>query len=303
MLDSLKFTFSSIFDFYKNRSKKFFSFSLTFLLIASTGAPVLGIIVCWFADKLYIYGYASASGGNFGDFLFNVMGKLQDFCISFGIIVFGLYAVFLKKYEEGSSEEKISFKIFWNSISKDDWDYFFLLIIIYSAIFILTFKKVFNVISDGGHYGVFSMPGLAEDDTPRIKFFRWMNSIIELVKMFIPYLFAWALIVRSFGEKLNWSTFKKYKAGFFAMLGISFFIESISNSANGYIKYYVIKAVEIPFKDTIGPGLFTIFIYVMIGAFFIPAIAGSMYYSFLYEYNRLNPAAESELPQNPDSGN
>ena len=287
MIDNLFFSISSIFELYRSKAKSFYGFSFAFILLASIVSAVCALIVCWGADKLYILGY--------DELRFYIwylkFTQLSIYCL---VIFLGLYALCLKKVEDKRIIDKPSLQIFIKSISQNEWNNFVILLSIYLILYMITIKDLFDTSSEKTGFFNFSQNYNSTDDA-KYKLYGWLNSMIQLIKEYLPFLFSFLFLARVIIGKLSWKIIMQYKNALLSLFILVFCISAISLSINDYIIKYIIKLIEVPFKDSIGPGIFSSFIYFMLGTYFCLAFAAAIYYPFIYEHKKIISLSE-ELP-------
>ncbi len=285
--DNLKYTLNGIFDLYKIAAKKLYGLSFVYSIVSSIVAAIISLICCFIFFE--ITDNPPYPSENFLDRFFMdtlTLQRLQDIVKAILILNFGLYGIFLLREESINRKNKYSLKQLIVAISKDDWTRYFVFLVMILLINGLLFKQLFDTSSD--NTGFISFLGAYSPFDRKVKFYSWLNSIVELIKVYIPYFLAMLLIMFNYGEKLSIENLKKYKVAFISALILSFCIETLSREVANYVNYYIISLIKIPFINEFFPAVFGFLILIAITAFFYLGFAATIAYPFKYQYEAIN---------------
>lgn len=211
-------------------------------------------------------------------FIATHMTELMKYLI---IISFGLFAVYLKNKIE-DKEIKPTFKDFKKTITSENWNSFFIATGLYCLLYLLTFKELFDTqVNDTGAIEFSGFPGDSDSMNRKLKFLTWINSIIELVKGYLPYIGAMYIVLSDYYDKIDKEVFKKFKIAFITIIILALCTEAISDRVIWYLDYYIINLIKVPFKNEIVSSIFQFFVYIVTGAYFYLAFAGAILFPIL----------------------
>jgi hypothetical protein len=289
MLNILRFSINSIFDLYQEKSRSYYNFSLIFLVLSSIGSAIIAGIVILFADHLFGLSDISANA-TFSDRILDFFFLRHWEVLSKYIIIlsFGLYAVYLRDKLLDNSIPP-SLKDFRNVITTQNWQVFFGLTFVFSILFILSTKELFGF-NNAENRGLFGMINTFTGEWRENRFYKWIFSISDLIIKYLPYAGALYLLLSEVCDKPGREIRKTFNTILLPVIILAFCLDAISGHLTFYIDHYVIKAFQIPFRDTIASGILALAVYFIIAAFFSLSIAGI----FVFPVLKALPATEDE---------
>jgi hypothetical protein len=269
----LKRSIISTFDLYAGVWKRFYTLSIVFLILSNCIAVV---------PSLISWAILNTSPGSSldGDALERTFGAgMLQLGRSIAVLNLGLYAIFLlKENRKGFREKPYRLDELFKAISGEEWGRYAILIIILAVLHIVTAQPVFDtpLHSSSLLTGIFG----ADYNEPEVKILVWLNSIIDLVMQYIPYLFAIFLIHKHFRVNDPSGLHNTYKNSLFAAMILIFCLNNLSGAVISYLDQYVATLIRVPFIDPVAPTLLNIFIYMVIAAFFYLGYAAILVYPF-----------------------
>jgi hypothetical protein len=282
MKQNLKTSIIQIIDLYEQRSKSFYSFSLIFSIFSTIITGIIAVIIGLLASNiLNIDGISKNS--TFWEiirepFILKHIGELSSYLI---IISLGLYAVYLKKNLNNIGFHP-TFKNFLKTITSKNWKNFILIIGLFCLIYLLTFKELFD--TEKENTGILGLLNQFIDPnyvSRKILFYKWINSIIELVKNYLPYFGAMYILISDQYEKLDKNILKQYKSIFLVMIILSFCVNTILTNVMEYLNFYVINLINIPFHEPILVSILKFNFFIIATAYFYLALIGTFLFPIM----------------------
>lgn len=285
-ISNLRNTINQVFNIYESSGKKYFRLSVDFLLVSTIFSVILSLIVCYAVSNVIKPVEYGIGGEAYSFFDYNVVWfKMYEIGVSISILNMGLYGIFLNQHNSYEFNEKYRLRNIRQELSKTVWNQYFTLLVILLIIHIVLFEDLFDV--NDGNGGIFEVLNTYEFQTKSSRFYAWINSIIYLAKLFIPFVFSMILVMYSYHKKLSFNLLKKYKSAIFTGLILSFFIEIFSENIFYYMKHYVVEVISIPFENYLFSAGIVIVISLVVGAFFLLAFATAISFPFKLEYQKL----------------
>jgi len=280
MIDALKFSINSIFDFYRQKIKGFYNFSLGFIALSAVYSVVISITIILISDKFGILPkYQLSHNNSIGEFLLDSLTSQagRSLLESFAILSLGLYAIYLKGQLQ--NDQKSSVKGFLKALSTKDWTMFMFVALIVCVIQVITIDGPFY--SNQNEKGLLGTINIFYQETWKIRLFKWLDSIINLIKDYLPYIGALYLVMNNIKDRPGQQLLKNAKTILLPVLILSFCANTIGGEVFYYFHKYIITLFYIPFRDNISPGILGIVAYIIMTAYFVPAVAGAVLFPVL----------------------
>lgn len=289
IFDNLKYTVNSIFDLYRAHLRRLYSVSVSFSIISTVASLVLAalaMLVVMLIIDIRLFNFDS----KLEEFIWNGITTARFYTL-LGALVFissGIYSIYILQNEPAGFEEKPTFRRIIDSVGRNEWEVFVGLVVAILLFNTILYYDVFTPPRFGDGRGIWGGNGYDYNTDNRVwKFYTWLNSMIELVKTFLPYFLTMLLILFVFTGHISWENIKKFRCAFGASFILSFAMEELSASVISYFKTYIVKLIDIPFSIPVFPGIAELLFTVLAIGFFYPAFAGAMLYPFKFESERL----------------
>jgi hypothetical protein len=250
---------------------------------------VLSLLVCYASKAIFEW-----EGNNeviFEDAL--VMKNFPKLTSYFYVLSFGMYAIYLKKILHtkaqdstlsemyNSVNEKPTLNGLFESITPKMQTVIISVIVVIGVIYTLLFKEFYYAkYQDWGMINPISLG----DSPAKENLFIWVNALIELFKLYLPYLGALYIFLYEYDSSFSITDLSKYKQSIITFLLLSFCIVSISTNVKSYLDIYIISFINIPFEIPFVRGVFSTFINVFLGAFFYLGFAASILYPVVNQH-------------------
>ena len=284
MLENFSRSLQSIFYLYKEKRNSYFEFSFTFALFSLFCSIFFTTIVCLVAKEIYVW------EGSDKEILSEdvvAMSKCLKLMSYYFVLSFGIYAIYLRKLLNIDSQntnlenQKPTLKGLFKSLTPSNKSNILKVISVISIVYLLFFKSLFGY--QEGNLGIFNYIGLDNSIIRNLLF--WLNSIVELLKQYLPYLASFYIFLSDYNPSFSFKDISKYKNAIFIFVLISFCIVAISGHLKSYIDVYVINLITIPVHTDFVKIIIQSFCYVFVSSFFYLGFAASMIYSVVNQYN------------------
>lgn len=291
MLENFSRSLQSIFDLYKEKRNSYFAFSFSFGMLSMLASGLISYIVCLLAKKVFEWEGSNDSFVN--DAV--AISKFTKLLSYFFILSFGLYAIYLRKIirdesqQSNLSEHKIilkpTLKGLFKAIIPRNRTVILIVIFFVSLVYILLFKEIYNPKNDD--LGFIKDQGW-EYNTPPKNALIWLNSIIELLKQYIPYFGAFYIFLSDYDSSFSLSSFSKYKQSILTFLLLSFCVSSILIYSKSYLDLYIVNLITISLRMDFVKGILQIFVSVFVSAFSYLGLAASIMYPVMNQHETIN---------------
>lgn len=294
ILSLLKGTLNSVFDLYIDRGKHFLNFSLLFAIVSSLFCFLIAGFVSIAAYYIFQTADNTSSLGMFDIFSeIAFYGHWTGVATTMLTVSVGLYAVYLK-YAIDDHINLPSITDFRNTIETKNWTAFWYAIAVCTLVLIVTSRPLF-VVNEYEQNGLLNLLQTEYSDVSESRmaiFSAWANTVIELIKQYLPYVAGMYIILKDYHDKLNRPLLRKYRAAFLAVLILAFCTNSVMSNVMFYANTCIIKLITIPFNNAIAFGLLSFFVSVVTITFFLLAFAAFMLYPVKYIYESLSQEAD-----------
>jgi hypothetical protein len=301
----LKETLVYVIDHFNVESKKHFNLSLSLFVILSIGVAVFGFLLL--LAGAVVFGYTRNL--DLATFLEEAMvnkGLANEWVAiahSLGVLFFGLYGSFIISTINDprlDKKNKYTMADFREFISPEEWRAFIILLLILFAIHFITFKPLHSWF----HYSTRDYLYDPRDVQGEIVggLVSWLDSVITLIKTYLPYLFASFFIITVYGRKLNKQTLKEYKWPILTALFLAFCTDTLSDIfINDVDKYLIgfVRALTPMSAMMLIPAVMKTCAYLGLAAYFNWGISASLCLPIKMHAEREEPIDEvhnAELP-------
>ncbi len=288
VLDILRDSILSIFDLYRQKGRSFFGFSLNFAIWTAVFTFLLATFICFLGDT--IYDYRKLKGDDFfSNLLFEPYMSVHFFNLSksFALISFGIYAFYLF-LNLNTPDFKPGINHLVKTCPNSLWSAAGIVLAAFSAFYLLTFKDLFDVRYDeSGIFDVNEIFGYSKRIDKENQFYEWINSVIWLLKYYLPYLAATILFLMASGEDFSLKMLIRYKNAFLTILILAFCIEAITDVLVNDIDFYFVSLIKIPFSEYIAFSIFGMFIKILVSAYFFLAFAAMILFPVIHVKNHI----------------
>ncbi len=284
--ENLKYTFNKMFDLYITKFKQLYTFSIKLSILASIFSLILTFIFILLAFSLN-KGDKFLSDFSFHGVFLSPFIVQRIYLVYFSIIVLSisLLSVLIIKND---FNDNISLKKIMKFIPKKIYSKYFIYLFIILLINTILFGDAIKIESSDYQSNMIADNVFIEENSKLPDFYGWINSVVDLLKTYFPYLLSMMIIIEVVAGSIKWNTIKKYKTAFWTALFFSFIVEVVFNSVHSYIDYYIIYPLKIPFEYDIIPGTIGYAIAIMIFAFFFIAFAAVLAFPFQFEKKKLD---------------
>jgi hypothetical protein len=271
MLENFSRSLQSIFDLYKEKRNSYFEFSFSFAVFSVLASIFITTIVCLLAKEIFEW---EGSDKPINEDVI-AMTKCYKLMSYYFVLSFGVYAIYLKNLlNKNSIVEKPTLRGMYANLTSQNKLTILSVVIAISIVYIIFFKSLFG--NQEGNLGMINDIELGNSMTKR--FLLWLNSIVELLKQYLPYFGAFYIFLSNYDKSFSFKDILKYKRPILTFILLSFCIVSISGHLKSYIDVYIVNFIFIVFKIEIVQVIIQSFIYIFISSFFYLGLAASIMY-------------------------
>jgi hypothetical protein len=190
-----------------------------------------------------------------------------------GILGIGLYGSFIISTindDRLNTKESYTLKNFREFISPEEWRSFLILLLILFAFHFIAFKSMMSWF----HYdrtGLYAFALLDSKSQIIESLLSWVDSVIDLMITYLPFLLSAFFIITVYGNKLNKQVIKEFKPAILASLLLAFCINKLAIIFIGYVDIYAIGLVKALMPGSfmmLIPGVIKLCTYMGLGAYF-----------------------------------
>lgn len=285
MVEIIRYTVISIFDLYVKRGKQLFAMSFKVAILVSVYSALLAGALMLFAGSVYSKGtqYSGIESLLYDTILNTHWSSLIGYI---SIITFSLFGLFLKRIEE---VDFYGHGNVWDSLQAIDKKTYAELTVLFCISYLLCFWAESWLYSpaDEGYTGVLDYLSTGPGRNIGKDFKQWVLDFAAMAGSYTPAVLGALIIARNFTNLNYTKLIRVYKQAFVAAVLLLFVALAIEIQARVWLQKYVVELLTLPFGNSITLSAFTAFVLIVVGAFFLPALAGTMLYPVQYVFESL----------------
>jgi hypothetical protein len=295
MLDRIRYTIVSVFDFYRAHGLRHVGFATAFLMVSLVLSGILAVSVCWAAVQ--VFDLRSIDGGlmrtlDMGDepaLLEHWLTLLSHFTV-FSFAIAGL--CYMGTGRDAAQALRVGdVSGILGAAGRDRL--VVLLAVLWLSELILFRGAIANGSWDPAYWDAEDV-GSSFGAEVHSMLITWINALTEFVKRFLPYLFAFAFVAATISGLPILKAMARHRQALAVVLVIAFCVDAVQADVFALFKTLVLPPLLIPFHDPVIPGILASALGVFVASWFLPAYAGILWYPIGY-----SPMAAGAIGNDP----